>query len=324
MANSRDTQKCILICDVDYALQEGTPEVKSCLRALDKIGAVIRPQIFDEWWRPRYPDDWLSEVFSRDMPANGWPTRSDLADRIFDECKDGLPDKPPPVHKDLRLIRGNGPVRRNARHPGQAPAPAFHRDGKPQSLEEVPDAEEAQPVDREQALVAFAALRQNLCKSTVGDVVSYAPPDRLWVQVYFNSIFSAVTFGAHLVDEGALLPDALVARIVTMAVRSVGGCWDAHGSDWVKAVFPDLAKDSDKRAGILNAWRDEDWVLAFLRRCPTSEAQTFGPVFLFSKRPGRMADALVILPLPVAADVAQLCVRVPNPCAESGTRQDAL
>ena len=88
----------------------------------------------------------------------------------------------------------------------------------PQSLEEVPDEEEAKPVDREQALLAFEALRENLCESTVGDVVSYAPPDRLWVQVYFNSIFSAVTFGAHLVDEGALLPDALVARIITTAV----------------------------------------------------------------------------------------------------------
>ena len=76
-----------------------------------------------------------------------------------------------------------------------------------------------------------------------------------------GSIFSAVTFGAHLADEGALLPDALVARIVADAVKSVGGCWDAHGSDWVKAVFPDLAKDSDKRADMLKAWRDEDWVL---------------------------------------------------------------
>ena len=188
------------------------------------------------------------------------------------------------------------------------------------SLEEVPDAEEAQPVDREQVLEAFATLRRDLRRSSVGSVVSYAPPDRLWVQVYFNSIFSAVTFGAHLADEGALLPDALVARIITTAVRSVGGCWDAHGSDWVKAVFPDLAKDSDKRADMLKAWRDEDWVLASLRRCPTSEAQTFGPVFLFSKRPGRMSDALVILPLPVAADVALLCGRAPSAHAQNLAR----
>ena len=172
--------------------------------------------------------------------------------------------------------------------------------------------------------MAFEALRRSLSEATVGGVVSYAPPDRLWVQVYFNSIFSAVTFGAHLVDEGALLPDALVARIISSAVNSIGGCWDAHGADWIKAVFPELPGDCKEHHDILRAWRNEAWVLAFLRHSPTSEAQSFGPVFLFSKRPGRMADALVVLPLPVAADVALLCGRATCTHARNPDRGRAL
>ena len=217
--------------------------------------------------------------------------------------------------KDTRLAKGTGPAELNA---AEGPRPwrgagAMKADGAPSTKDQVQYVSSIPLRDLDSAAFAFRSLRNGISPAAVGTAVCCAPPDRLWTQVYFHGIFSALSVVAHLGEGAVPLPDVLVARLITRATGAAArdgtqGSWNLHGLDWLKNSFPDRVLDSHWLGFMLRAWTDEEWVLAFLRHDPASFRSTLKPVVLTFRHKERAMPraAVVMLPLPVAADLALL------------------
>ena len=109
------------------------------------------------------------------------------------------------------------------------------------------------------------------------------------------------------------MPDVTVARLIARATGAkekggTAGAWSQHGMDWLKASFPERTLHGPWLSGMHSAWSDESWILSFLRHDPASFRSTLKPVVILHRHKHRSGQrgALVMLPLPVAADLALL------------------
>jgi len=190
-------------------------------------------------------------------------------------------------------------------------------DNPPKTKEEVQYTPAPAMRDLDSAAGAFSSLRNGITPSSVGTAVCCAPPGRLWTQVYFQGIFTTLTVSAHLGEGVVPLPDVTVARLIASATGAAenggtAGAWCQHGMDWLKASFPEKTLNPAWLSYMHQAWTNEDWILAFLRHDPASFRSTLKPVVIVHRHKDRTGPrcAVVMLPLPVAADLALLYARL--------------
>ena len=314
VANSRDTQMCILICDVNYALRLGTDEVKGCLRTLRALDCVVYPAVFEaDRKTPRDPALWFHQVFDEAPPEAGWPSRSVDAAAAYEAALKHVPPKwanaSLPPRKDVRWSRSIGRPPPIVLTPGPGDAGEAAVDKGPPDPPDEPPERIKRPPSKVRIARAFAALKVGITREKILTVIHVAPADRLWVSLGLTHLTAAHSLGRYLEPYGAVSVEALIAGMIIQAVNDQGeaGCWRSVGRDWIFKVYP--AMDADEVQEVFSRWAEMCFLLHYLRCTSPNRAETLRPVFLVNRQKrgkGFPKEAWISLPLPVAADVALL------------------